>query len=182
MKKLFLVSFMFLSMIAAQQANAQVGLRTGLNVSNFNGYSFDSRVAFRAGVFYGLDLMENIKIEPGLYFSQKGIQESSDGISDRLSYIDIPVVVRYGLSEKLNVFAGPQASVLAARRYENPDGVSRATSTIRGYDLGAVLGVFYELYDGLGAQLGYDMGLISLNYFDTNVKSRVFHFTLSKTF
>ncbi|TVP44760.1 MAG: porin family protein [Mongoliibacter sp.] len=182
MKKLLLVSLVFLSMMAFQESQAQFGLRSGINVSNFNGFSFDSRVAFRAGLFYGIEVMENVKVEPGLYFSQKGVQKNTDAISDRLSYFDIPVVVRYGITDKFNVFAGPQASVLAARRYENPDGVSRNRSTIKGYDLAAVLGAFYELYDGLGVQVGYDLGLTSLNYFDTNVKSRVFHFTVSKVF
>lgn len=181
MKKLLLLSFAIFGMMTFQDLHAQGGLRTGINVSNFNGYSFDSRVAFRAGAFYGVEVMENIKIEPGIYFSQKGIKSDVEAVNDRLSYIDVPIVVRYSVTEKFNVFAGPQASVLAARRFEGPDGVSRATSTIRGYDLAAVLGVAYEIYNGVGVQVGYDLGLIDLNYFDTNVKSRVFHFTVSKT-
>ncbi|PRY87656.1 outer membrane protein with beta-barrel domain [Mongoliibacter ruber] len=182
MKKLLLLSFVIFGLMTTQNLFAQVGLRTGINVANLNGYSFDSRVAFRAGAYYGFELMDKIKVEPGLYFSQKGIKSDVEAVNDRLSYIDVPVVVRYGVTEKLNVFAGPQASVLAARRFEGPDGVSRATSTIRGYDLAAVLGVAYEIYNGVGIQVGYDFGLIDLNYFDTNVKSRVFHFSVNRNF
>ncbi|MGY6546668.1 porin family protein [Arthrospiribacter ruber] len=182
MKKLLLLCFVLFGFSALQNVQAQLGLKSGMNLSNFNGYSFQNRLAFRVGAFYGLEAFDNVTIEPGIYFSQKGIKSDAEGISDRLSYIDVPVLFRYGFTERFDVFAGPQASVLATRRYENPDGVSRNTSTIRGYDLAAVLGFGYELLEGVGIEFGYDFGLISLNYFDTNVKSRVFHFALTKTF
>jgi hypothetical protein len=64
-------------------------------------------------------------------------------------------------------------SVLASRNYEEPGNVQTSTEPIRGYDLGAVVGIGGYIPGGINLQLSYDLGLSSLNYFNTDVKNRV---------
>jgi hypothetical protein len=163
-------------------ANAQFGARGGLNVANFDGFSFNSRVGFHLGAFYEYELQPEWSIEPGIYFSQKGYRSSSGDIRENLGYIDIPILVRYNFAEMFNVFAGPQASLLVSRKYDNNGNISQTMEILRGYDLAGVLGAGVDLPYDINLQVSYDFGLVSLNYFDVNVKNRVFKFSVARRF
>ena len=175
--------FLFFILFAGffSSANAQFGVRAGLNSSNFSDTNFNSKQGYHLGAYYRIQLGA-MDIEPGLQYSKKGYEGndnlSGDDINERLNYIDIPVLVRFNLIETVNIFAGPQASVLASRNYELGNITSTSTDVIRGYDIGAVFGVGVKLPLGLNLQASYDLGLTSLNYFDTDVKNRVFKVSL----
>lgn len=181
MKKIILIPLLLI-MMASTEAFAQIGVRAGANVANFDGYDFDSRIGLHLGAYYQWDFNDLFSVEPGLFFSQKGYKSSSDNIKENLNYIDIPVLVRYWATRDLNIFAGPQGSVLVNRKYDNNGTVSQTTEIIRGYDVAAVFGVGYEIFEDWNVQASYDLGLTSLNYFDVNVKNRVFKVSVGKRF
>ncbi len=187
MKNLLFSLVFLLTLSVFQQAHAQFGLRTGISVSNFDGFDFESRVGFHGGLYYGLPLRDKVTLEPAILYSQKGYKSSATStagaFTENINYVDIPVLVRYAIIEKLNVFAGPQASLLASRKRENSDGtVSRTTDVVRGYDLAGIIGVAVSLPKGVNFQTSYDFGLTSLNYFNFNVKNRVLKFAVGKNF
>jgi len=62
-------------------------------------------------------------------------------ISEKLNYVDIPVLIRLNIYPFLNVFAGPQASLLLSRKYELDGNTDTSTEVISGYDLGGVVGL-----------------------------------------
>lgn len=178
MKKLL---FLILSIGLFSSAHAQFGVRAGLNSSNFSDTNFSNKQGFHLGAYYRIHLGV-IDLEPGLQYSKKGYKGNEDisgiEVNERLNYIDIPVLVRFNLLETINIFAGPQASVLASRKYELGSISSSSTDVIRGYDIGGVVGVGIKLPLGLNVQASYDIGLTNLNYFNTDVKNRVFKVSL----
>ncbi|MEN2283539.1 porin family protein [Algoriphagus sp. SE2] len=178
MKKLFSL-ILFIGFIST--AHAQFGARAGLNSSNFSDTNFSNKQGFHLGAYYRIQLGV-IDIEPGLQYSKKGYKGTEDisgiEVNERLNYIDVPVLVRFNLLEAVNIFGGPQASVLASRKYELGSTTSSSTDVIRGYDIGAVLGVGINLPLGFNVQASYDLGLTSLNYLNTDVKNRVFKVSL----
>ncbi|EKB49017.1 porin family protein [Cecembia lonarensis] len=182
MKKPFLLLLGILLVFSATSSYAQFGARGGLNVANFDGFSFNSRVGFHLGAFYEYKLQDELTIEPGLYFSQKGYKSSSGDIKENLNYIDIPILVRYHIGDMFNVFAGPQGSLLVSRKYTLNGNVSQTMEVLRGYDIAGVFGVGVDLPFDLNVQVSYDLGLISLNYFDVNVKNRVFKLSVARRF
>ncbi|WP_296705456.1 porin family protein, partial [Algoriphagus sp.] len=159
MKK-FLFLALFIGLIST--ANAQFGARAGLNSSNFSDTNFSHKQGFHLGAYYRIQLGV-IDIEPGLQYSKKGYEGNEDisqiEVNERLNYIDIPVLVRFNIIETVNIFAGPQASVLASRKYELGNITSTSTDVIRGYDIGAVVGVGINLPLGFNVQASYDLGL-----------------------
>lgn len=173
MKKLFLFLLTFGLFFTA---NAQFGIRAGLSSGNFSDTNFNAKVGFHAGGYYRLSA-GSISVEPGVQYSIKGYETNSpvngSVISDKLSYIDIPVLIRLDIYPFLNVFAGPQGSLLLSRKYERDSGTDTSTDVIRGYDLGGVVGLAVSIPSGINFQLSYDLGLTSLNYFNTDVKNRV---------
>jgi hypothetical protein len=166
-------------------AQAQFGIRAGLSSANFSDTNFNAKLGFHAGGYYQFDA-GFLSIEPGLQYAQKGYEgnEAATGavISEQLSYLDVPVLFRLNFLPFLNVFAGPQASVLLSRNYELAGNVNNSTDVVRGYDLGGVVGIGVGFPLGLNAQLSYDLGLTSLNYFDTDVKNRVLKISIGYDF
>jgi len=173
MKKLFLFLFTFSLFFAA---NAQFGIRAGLSSGNFSDTNFNSKLGFHAGGYYRFDT-GSISIEPGVQYSVKGyegsVKTTGVTISEKLSYIDIPVLIRLKIYPFLNVFAGPQASLLLARKYELDGNTFTSTGAISGYDLGGVVGLGVSIPSGINFQISYDLGLKSLNYYNVDVKNRV---------
>ncbi|MBN3584458.1 PorT family protein [Algoriphagus aestuarii] len=173
--------FLILSIGFISTAQAQFGLRAGLNSSNFSDTNFDTKMGFHAGAYYKLGV-GILSIEPGVQFSQKGYEgtdgTTGDEINERLNYIDVPVLVRFNFLPAVNVFAGPQGSVLISRNYDLGGTSSTSTEVVKGYDIGGVVGVGVNLPLGLNVQASYDIGFSNLNYFNTDVKNRVLKLSL----
>lgn len=186
MRKLIFVLLFGIALLFSQEVSAQFGARIGASFANFDGFDFDSRTGLHAGVYYGLTVMERLVIEPAIFYSQKGYKSSdasaSGKISENLDYIDIPVLVRCQIMNVLNVFAGPQGSLLISRKYEQGGAISKTKEVVRGYDIAGVIGAGVNLPLGFNVQASYDIGLVNLNYFNFDVKNRVFKLALGKNF
>mgnify|MGYP005748068861 CR=1 FL=1 len=181
MKKVLWVFFL---MLCAGTLKAQFGIRTGFSSANFSDTNFSARSGFHAGVYYATG-SDFIKVEPGLQFAQKGYTGNDDmgvAIDEQLNYLDIPVLVRLNLLPIVNVFAGPQASFLLSRNYQLGAISSNSLEVLTGYDLAGVVGAQVNLPLGINLQASYDIGLKSLNYFNTDVKNRVFKISLGYSF
>ncbi len=182
MKKILAVLIFIL--IGISGANAQFGIRAGFNSANFSDTNFDAKAGYHFGAYYTVE-GTFLSVEPGLFFSKKGYRGEEAGtgrkVDENLSYVDVPLLFRLNVLPSLNVFAGPQASLLLARDYQIGDQISNSTDVIRGYDLGGVVGAQVVLPFGLNAQANFDFGLTSLNYFNTQVKNQVFKVSLGYT-
>lgn len=182
MRKVLLVFFL-LGIVATSQA--QFGIRAGFNSANFSDTNFDAKSGFHIGGYYTIG-DGFIAVEPGIQYSQKGYEGKEVGtgrtLDEKLGYIDIPVLFRLNLIPSLNIFAGPQASLLLSSEYQLGDDIFDSSEAVRGYDLGGVVGVQLKLPLGLNAQANYDFGLTSLNYYDAEVKNQVFKVSLGYTF
>lgn len=184
MRKIFLMICMF---GIAVTSNAQFGIRAGFNSSNFSKTDFATTGGNHFGAYYtAITSAGLLSIEPGIQFSGKGFETTDakgQNITESLGYLDFPALVRLNILPYLNVFAGPQASILVSRKYSIDN---RTTSTslepVRGYDLGAVAGVGVNIVYGINFQVSYDLGLTSLNYFNTDVSNRVLKFSLGYSF
>lgn len=178
-----LLAFFLVGIVATAQA--QFGVRAGYNSANFSDTNFDAKSGFHIGGYYMLG-SGFISFEPGLQFSQKGYQgtqeDTGKSVDEQLGYIDIPVLVRLNLIPSLNIFAGPQASLLLSSVYQLGDETFDSSQATKGYDVGAVVGAQVKLPLGLNAQASYDFGLTSLNYYNANVKNQVFKISLGYTF
>lgn len=182
MKKIF---FLMLSLTLVHFAQAQFGIRAGYSSANFEDTNYRNKSGFHVGGYYRAEA-GFFAVEPGIQFSQKGY-ETNDGqtgakIDEKVNYVDVPVLVRLNFLPSLNVFAGPQASVLVSRKYTNASGTTTSTEVIRGFDVAGVVGLGVNLPLGINAQVSYDFGLTSLNYFNEDVKTRTFKLSLGYDF
>ncbi len=171
----------FLIFILSQQSQAQdfeFGIKGGLNFSNINvdgGRDPDGKVGVHLGVFG----MANIGSDDAL-FIQPELQFSLLGWEDvNLTYITLPVVIKYYVVEQLSFHAGLQLGLLIA----GEDDVDEFLTTI---DLGVPIGAEFDINDQLGLGLRYVVG--ATNIYDpdfdttTDYYNRVFQLFVSYRF
>jgi len=95
----------------------KVGITGGLNVANtvdaYNSYYSTGAIAgFNAGLFMELPVVYPFSIQPEVLYSQKGFTAvTTDGnLTQRMNYIDVPVLAKFKLSPSFNFLIGPQIS------------------------------------------------------------------------
>ena len=166
MKKLLTLLLLFLiSSVSAQ--GLDFGLKLGFNFANVSGIDdFQQRTGLSAGLFAGARLGDKLGFQIDALYSQQGAEVGntySDIVQDfNLDYISIPVVIKYYLSDNLNIHAGPQMGILLN------DETSVLNQTFDAIEadtldwLGTV-GIGLDLPLGLRAEARYSFGLTRVN-------------------
>ncbi|WP_223035060.1 porin family protein [Hanstruepera marina] len=114
---LFLAFIIVTSMSFAQ--NASYGVRVGYNISNLDFEphpTFDNmhRNGFAIGFFGEYDLSAAIGLAPEIQFSAEGAKDRDL----RIDYIQMPILFKYRIGDRLSVGAGPLVS-LKVHEYED---------------------------------------------------------------
>jgi hypothetical protein len=91
--------------------NVEIGLKTGLNISNVTGGDADrnSLFDFHIGGIAEFKLSEKFSLQPELLYTRQG-SEVENSVKIKLDYLAIPLMAKFYLSEKFSVEAGPQVS------------------------------------------------------------------------
>ncbi len=127
---LVLLFFMIPGSLRAQELS--YGIKGGLNLSTITiTDADDSNIipGFHAGAFADIPVAGQVTIGPEVHFSTKGVKATYDANVFGLNlangetrmdlfYIDIPVYVKYYLSEDFNFHLGPYAGILAKAKIE----------------------------------------------------------------
>jgi hypothetical protein len=196
MKRHFLL---FASMAIASFSFAQktsVGIKAGVTSATMKGEAVSSlknlieytngaittenRTGLFGGVNVNIPISQQVSIEPGLYYAQKGyalkgalnmkgmeIINANARAQLNSHYIDLPVVVK-GNFGGLQVFAGPQVSYLAKADLRTSAGIlgfnvlnktMDATEQLNKWDAGITGGLGYQFKNGFNLTASYDHGL-----------------------
>lgn len=185
MVKIFKFILVLVAVFLSYQLQAQVkaGLRAGINYADLGKLHPKEASGFHAGTYLKFSLAGLIELEPGIQYSQRKFKVHPDFPSSRLhlNYIDVPILVRVGVLPFIDIFAGPQASVLVGRRYKGEGQFDKMT-TFHEQELGALVGLGINLPLGLNVQGSYDFGLSNPVHNGHETKNRVFKISLGKDF
>lgn len=184
----------------SSKSTASFGIRAGILSTGIRGDASNSlnqlidktngilttsdRTGFYGGVYADVPLSENVSVEPGLYYSQKGYDLSGNfgikglGIlspsakaSLQNQYIDFPLLIK-GNFGGFEIFGGPQISYLAKSDLKTTAGVLGvnilnkdldATNQFSRWDAGLTGGIGYQFSNGININASYDYGLSKLN-------------------
>lgn len=184
--------FTLLTIIVMAQVQAQgldFGIKAGLNYANVSGIEdFNQRQGISAGLFAGARLGDKLGFQIDALYSQQGAevdQSISQVISEfNLDYISIPIVLKYYLTENVNIHAGPQLGILLNEETSVFNQTISAVEANTADWLGTI-GVGLDLPLGLRAEARYSFGLsrvngsVSVPDFDNLSNSRTQMTTLS---
>ena len=158
---------------------------------------------FHAGAYFEIPVGQRFTIEPGLFYSQKGMKVSQTileesflnlkgEISSKLHYIELPVLAKVYLTEGLHLYGGPQVAYLASSNVRAEAGIFgfsvgedfQIDSGFRKLDFGLTGGLGYKFVNGVNISAGYEHGLSSLDEGTSHIDAfnRVYKFSLGYTF
>jgi Outer membrane protein beta-barrel domain len=180
MKKITLIFFLAVTCTAAQ---AQFGIKAGLNVANWGGSDADdegkkSLMGIYGGVYYNLELSENISVQPELVYSGQGVKYEASGTTAKvvLGYVNLTPLLRYNSSGGFFVGIGPQIGFLTSAKTK-VDGESDedVKDQFKGTDFAAVIAIGFEMENGFGVYARYNHGISKIpDASDVKVYNRVF--------
>lgn len=198
--KILSIILVCISTFTFAQSNMNLGIRAGVlsagmrgdavnNLSNLLDFSQGmvtpgNRTGFFAGAYSTIPVSEDLSVEPGLYYAQKGYELKGAlnlkglnflGINAKAQlqsqYIDIPVLLKYNMGG-LQLFAGPQVSYLLKSELRTSAGLlginvldtkMDATNQFNRWDAGITAGVGYNLSDNINIMASYDYGLTKVD-------------------
>lgn len=180
MKKIILSSLFVLAVSFTYAQKAEFGIKGGLNSSDFNGdtdgVDLKSRIGFNVGAFVSIQLAEKIILQPEILYSTQGAKAENvtapiddmlftGDIKFNLSYINVPVMIKYYVSDKFNFEAGPQIGFLtSAKTSTKLDGFDQTfeedvKDSFESVDFGLNLGAGYDFSKKFSAGIRYNFGL-----------------------
>ncbi|MEO6284264.1 MAG: porin family protein [Dyadobacter sp.] len=162
--------FLYAVIIAAitNSAFAQsfsIGPKAGLNLSNYTGGNIDSDglVGYHLGGILNYGFGNVFSIQPEVLFSTQGAKVQNNGTrSDfKISYVTIPVMLKFKTSGGFYVEFGPQAGFRSSSKI--PD--QTINNFAKNLDLAAAGGIGYQSPIGLGVGVRYIAGLSKVGDF-----------------
>lgn len=212
MRKIILTTLMLYSAIAFSQ-EIKFGAKLGLNVSSLRGnYPAEidetkSKVGFHIGGFALYEINDKFALQPELLFSSQG---NTYGYKDyygggtyydgadynvKLSYLNLPIILKYKIIDKLSIEFGPQIGYLMSAKTKidvtedsrDPsqnysveiDMLNDGTYNVGGtmfqskasanrLDFGLNFGASYDITEKIFLQGRYNLGLSTLDKNSTN--------------
>jgi hypothetical protein len=145
--------------ITPSKAQVKFGPIAGFNFNDVVGADANSdgmSIRFHLGALVNFGITNSFMIEPQLLYSVKGAKGTSDNLN--LSYIEIPIWVRYQMGSGLNFNAGPYVGVLLGAKSGSTDVKDNFKTT----DIGLGFGLGYQMDGGLGFAANYSFGATSI--------------------
>lgn len=186
MKTLWLSVTLSLFGIAANAQNTQIGVKGGVNLSNFyvdEVQDNNMKVGLNLGLFAKLPVTSGFAIQPELLYSSKGSKIAYNNIFGdgeyrfNFNYIEMPVLAVINLTENFNIHAGPYAGYLASTNIKHlsngeiDDVADLEPENFKRIDFGLAGGIGVEL-NGFHFGARYTHGLSNVGK-DDNISGQV---------
>lgn len=187
MKKIFLAASLI---VAAQLTTAQKiqwSAKVGAGLSNFYGdiTQVNRVLSFGGGVQAEISFNELISLQPEILFSSEGSKATFHYVDEtaevnsveriRLSYLNLPVLLKWSVSKRFSIEAGPQIGYLLAAKdnYEWTATITGATvqesgsadvrDSFRTFSFGAAAGSTFNVSEKIYLQLRAYKGFSNIN-------------------
>jgi hypothetical protein len=165
------------------------GLKIGLNMSTFNSsqqinsIEYNSKIGVSTGIYYHLFLNPKIALQSEVLFSQKGAsyQNLGDNFTINISYIDIPLLFRYQISNLFNLQLGPQTGLLLSAARVLDGSSENIRDNFNSFDLGITFGAGIDFSFGLNFALRYSLGLSNIasnSMANQSIKNNFLHLSI----
>jgi hypothetical protein len=203
MKKLFLVLITFSFVTTVNSQILKLGIKGGASVVNFVGddaNNTESFVTFHAGAVSELKLSKKFALQPELIYSQQGSSrttrtetpiESSLNFSDiELSYVQVPLLAKFYITNKLSFEIGPRIGFLLSAKDDfsfrtdnnRTEGEVDIKDSIKNADLSFVLSLSHFFGKKFFVNTRYNIGTSNIFEDDTNIKNAVFQCSIGYLF
>lgn len=168
MKKLIVAALLLVSATGFAQT-FQLGIKGGVNISNFTGGNFENLdkkalVGFHGGGFVSFFFGDHLALQPEVLFSSQGakIKDAGDEQNLKVSYINVPVLLKYRFTGGFYLEAGPQIGFKVSEDTDD----QQVDDFFKSTDLSIAGGLGFHSSTGLGIGARYTAGLSKTGDFD----------------
>jgi hypothetical protein len=142
------------------------GVKGGANYSNFSNANFDTEGlnGFHAGAIVGYKINDNFAIQEEFLYSTQGAKLKGglmDGKDIKLSYVTVPILLKYKTNFGLYLEGGPQVGILVNEDFTSL-GINSDTKFAEKIDGGVAAGIGYQFKNGLGIGARYYRSLTNV--------------------
>ena len=165
------VAFIILSVQISFAQDFRAAVKGGFSLNSFsvaNLTDAGTRLGVQAGVLAEIGLENigmpaNFYLQPELNFATRGAKYTFRGIEvkERLSYFEIPILLKYFVFDPVSIYVGPQLSLLASGKYKTDRETNDKTTNRDAFkkaDYGFAMGLNVEL-PAFFLDLRYNLGL-----------------------
>lgn len=146
----------------------EIGLRVGPSLTNITNkevshYLPDKmypRIGFSVGLYTQLDFTDKLHLNSDLLLSLRGFR-IEEFFKTEIFYLEIPVLLSYSITEKLEIEFGPNLGVRLTNEYDFIE-YGSGTAYYKPLDLGLTSGLRYQLNDKISLSGRYYHGLTSI--------------------
>jgi len=174
-RSILLALVLTLATSAAFSQGVKLGIKFGANMNKVTGQSFKDGydLGYHVGAFSEIGFTKKFGIQPELIFNQVNTKRAS-GFNEiyaqnnlnpsdiKLSYLSIPILLKYDLSPFLSLNLGPQFSILIN---DNENLFNNGRDAFKKGDLSAVAGATINL-SSFRIYGRYNIGLNNINDID----------------
>ena len=160
MKKLIVaVITLFIGTTAFSQ-EIDLGVKAGANFANVSDVDvLSSKTGVQAGIFAGIKFTDKVGIQADLLYSQQGAKFDAGEFD--LSYVNVPVVLKYYLVQGLNVQAGPQFGFIVEDKISLD--VFGDIADAEKADVSGIVGAGYDFPFGVRVDARYNFGFTDVS-------------------
>ncbi len=185
MKKITLLfTFVLALAVTASAQKFKLGVKGGLNFPNASDFGIDDDTEFNSSGYHA-GLFASVKIalfaiQPEvLYdFTRFEIPDDIGDLESKISYVQIPVMVKFYPIPALNLQVGPRFGILTSEINEF-DGQDLGEETLKSTDFSLAFGVGFDLPFGLDVHGRYNLGLSNNDNTDFDFETSNSNFQIS---
>ncbi|HLU81232.1 MAG TPA: porin family protein [Flavobacteriaceae bacterium] len=156
MKRLILMTCGIFLALSLNAQEIDLGIKAGANFANITDASnLDNKTGFLGGAFFAIKF-NKMAIQPELLYSQQGAKFDAGDFD--LTYVNVPIILKYYLIQGLNIQIGPQFGFVVK------DDISEVFSGIgegiesNDFDVAGAIGLGYDFPFGLRLDARYNYG------------------------
>ena len=165
MNKLFSLLFFFILGLNSLQAQKDIGLKFGLNISNVrnSGESdFTNLIDFNTGVVFKFKLADKLLLNTEALLSNKGFNSlliPGGTTANHLTYFSVPVLLEYEATKKIYFQIGPGFNFLLNAKIKNSTMDNSVTEDYNSFDFSLAGGVGFKIFKKFNLETRYSFGL-----------------------
>ncbi|QRR02915.1 porin family protein [Dyadobacter sandarakinus] len=164
-KPLITLMLLAISTLSFSQAKFSLGPKAGINISNYTGGNIqsDALVGYHIGGVLNYGFGKVFSLQPEVLFSTQGAKVENGGQKEdfKISYITVPVMLKFRTNSGFYVELGPQAGFRAGS--DIPD--QTINNFAKNLDLAGAVGIGYHSGIGLGVGARYIAGVSKVGDF-----------------
>ena len=161
MKNLAIIVAAFFISTTVFSQELDLGIKIGSNFASISYAKEDSstRTGIQAGLFAGIKFNDKVGINLDVLYSQQGADFNAGAFD--LTYVNLPLVLKYYLVSGLHIQLGPQFGILIDKSLSET--LTNDYEEIVESQISGIIGVGYDLPFGLRIDGRYNFGLTDIS-------------------